>query len=279
MAALQGALALPDVDAAPVRVDSGIRLGDEVGTAYDPMLAKVIAHGEDRAQALGRLDRALADLEVLGLATNAAFSRALLRRDDVRAGEMDTGLLERVLAEGEGTGRPEDLAPAAAVAYFTADTAGSTTTPGPWRRRLVDVGEARVDGDAVTIGERTWRWAAHGDRIALDGISRRYAVARHGDALFVGRGGHHLATGPERVVREGAGALAGSLEAPMPGIVLLVGVANGDEVAEGDTLLVLESMKMELSITAPHAGTVQGLELAVGDRVVQKQPLVAVVAE
>jgi acetyl-CoA/propionyl-CoA carboxylase biotin carboxyl carrier protein len=68
----------------------------------------------------------------------------------------------------------------------------------------------------------------------------------------------------------------GSLEAPMPGTVLLVHVANGDAVAEGDVLLVLESMKMELAIAAPHAGTVDGLELAPGDRVALGQPLVAV---
>ena len=264
---------------AGVRVDSGVRLGSEVGTAYDPMIAKVIAHGADRAQALGRLDRALAELELLGVATNAAFSRALLRRDDVRAGEMDTGLLERVLAETAAIERPDDLAPAAAIALFAADVGERTTAPGPWRRRLVDIGEARIEGELVTIAGRTWRWAALGGRIALDGISRRYAIAHHGDALFVGRDGHHLATGPERIARTGAGAMAGSLEAPMPGTVLLVHVGNGDAVEEGDTLLVLESMKMELSITAPHGGTVQGLELAVGDRVTQKQPLVAVVAE
>ena len=78
----------------------------------------------------------------------------------------------------------------------------------------------------------------------------------------------------ERAARAGAGALAGSLEAPMPGTVLLVHVADGDAVAEGDVLLVLESMKMELSITAPHAGTVEGLALRPGDRVALEQPLV-----
>src|SRR5206468_10575098 len=82
-----------------VRIDSGVRAGSELSTSYDPMLAKVIAYGRDREEALGRLDRALAELQLLGVTTNAAFTRRLLARDDVRAGEQDTGLLERVLGE------------------------------------------------------------------------------------------------------------------------------------------------------------------------------------
>ncbi|MEA2304782.1 MAG: acetyl-CoA/propionyl-CoA carboxylase, biotin carboxylase, biotin carboxyl carrier protein [Solirubrobacteraceae bacterium] len=268
---------------AGVRVDSGIAEGSEVGTAYDPMLAKVVAHGPDRAAALDRLDRALGELEVLGVATNAAFSRALLRRDDVRAGALDTGLLERVLDE-PAPDPPEDLLPAAAIAGYRADTGAVSTTPGPWRRRLEGHGEVRVTASEVHVGERRWSWAARPAdggalRITLDGVSRRYAVAHDGQAVWVGRDGHQLAARPERRERGRAAAPAGSLEAPMPGTVLLVHVANGDEVAEGDVLLVLESMKMELAITAPAAGTVTGLEVRPGDRVAIKQPLVAVTAD
>jgi len=262
-----------------VRVDSGIRAGSVVGTAYDPMLAKVIAYGPDRATALDRLERALATFALAGVTTNAAFTRALLARADVRAGEQDTGLLERVLAE-PAAAPPEDLVAAAMVA-----AAGTATPAGPWWRALAGHGLARVEDGTVIVGERAW--AAAGPRagaggeshIALDGLWRRYAVARDGDDTYIFRDGHHLAVLAERKVRSGAGALAGSLEAPMPGTIWLVNVANGDTVAEGDVLIVLESMKMELSITAPHAGTVAGLELAVGDRVALKQPLVAVVQE
>jgi acetyl-CoA/propionyl-CoA carboxylase biotin carboxyl carrier protein len=266
-----------------IRVDSGIRAGSVVGTSYDPMLAKVVAHGPDRATALARLDRALASFAIAGVTTNAAFSRALLARDDVRAGEQDTGLLERVLAE-LAVAPPEDLAAAAMVA-----AAGSASPAGPWRRALDGLGEARVGGGRVTIGDRSWAAgeprAAIGAGVAgeayimLDGIQRRYAVAAAEDAVWVARDGHHLKLRTARRARRGAGAAAGSLEAPMPGTVLLVHVADGDAVAEGDVLLVLESMKMELSITAPHAGTVAGLALAPGDRVALKQPLVAVVAQ
>jgi acetyl-CoA/propionyl-CoA carboxylase biotin carboxyl carrier protein len=260
-----------------VRMDSGIRAGSEVGTSYDPMLAKVIAHGPDRPTALRRLDRALATLDLVGVTTNAAFTRALLARDDVRAGHQDTGLLERVLADLDAA-PPEDLVPAAVLA-----AAGAARPAGPWRRPLEGHGEARVGGGRVTVGERSWTAAIRpapdgGVRISLDGVERRYAVAVSDEAVWIARDGHHLEVRTERRARSGAGAAGDALQAPMPGTVLLVNVADGDAVAEGDVLLVLESMKMELSITAPHAGTVAGLALAPGDRVAVKQPLVAVVA-
>jgi acetyl-CoA/propionyl-CoA carboxylase biotin carboxyl carrier protein len=266
---------------AGVRMDSGVREGSEVTTAYDPMLAKVVAHGPDRLSAIRRLDRALADLELVGVATNAAFTRELLQRDDVRAGEQDTGLLERVLGELDTT-LPEDLLPAAAIAAHLDDVAHVTVSPGPWRRRFEGFDEVRVDGVSLRAGERTWAWDARplddrALRITLDGVSRRYTFVLDGsDTVWVARDGFQLEARTERAVRSGAGALAGSLEAPMPGTVLLVHVANGDQVKEGDVLLVIESMKMELAVTAPTAGTVEGLELSPGDRVTQRQPLVAV---
>jgi acetyl-CoA/propionyl-CoA carboxylase, biotin carboxylase, biotin carboxyl carrier protein len=258
-----------------VRMDSGVRAGSVVGTDYDPMLGKLIAHGPDRLTALRRLDRALAGLELLGVATNAAFTRALLAREDVRAGEQDTGLLERVLAELDAT-PPDDLLPAAALV-----AAGTATPAGPWRRRFAELGEVRVHDGCVSAGERTWRahvreTADGAWRVSLDGVSRRYVAAVAEDVVWIARDGHALEARTERVARGAGGPAANSLEAPMPGVVLLVRVANGDAVAEGDVLLVLESMKMELSITAPHAGTVDGLALAVGDRVGRHQPLVAV---
>ncbi len=262
-----------------VRVDSGVAYGSVVGTAYDPMLAKVVAHGPDRETALDRLDRALATYAIAGVTTNAAFTRALLAREDVRAGEQDTGLLERVLGDLDAA-PPEDLVPAAMVA-----AAGTGHPPGPWRRVLDGHGEARVADGTVTVGERTWTGAAlHPEpggtaRITLDGVTRRYAVAVDAHHVWIARDGHHLEVAPERRARRGTGAAAGALEAPMPGTVLLVNVADGDPVAEGEVLLVLESMKMELSITAPCAGVVAGLELEPGDRVTRGQPVVAVVPE
>jgi acetyl-CoA/propionyl-CoA carboxylase biotin carboxyl carrier protein len=275
-------------------MDSGIREGTVVGTDYDPMLAKVIAHAEDRPTALRRLARALGELQLLGVTTNAAFSRALLEREDVRAGEIDTGLLERILAEPPPA-PPEDLVPAAALA-----AAGTASPAGPFRLRLEDHGELRVADGAVRYGEREWRAAvapataapatvapatavapATGGalvRVTLDGVARRYAFARDGDTLWIARDGHHLELRVARAARAGAAHGADSLEAPMPGTVLLVHAENGQEVEEGEVLVVIESMKMELSIAAPHGGTVQGLDVAVGDKVGLRQVLAEVVA-
>ena len=255
--------------------------GTEIGTAYDPLLAKVIAHGPDRATAIDRLDRALATYAIAGVTTNAAFTRALLARDDVRDGELDTGLLERVL-DSLATPPPDDLLAAAVLV-----AAGTADPPGPWRRALEDYGEARVAAGTVTVGEHTWSGAAirrDGDgasaRVTLDGVTRRYAVATDGDdAVFVARDGHHAEVRTARVTRARAAAPQGSLEAPMPGTVLIVNVADGDTVNEGDVLIVLESMKMELSIVAPRAGRIAGLTLSPGDRVTRHQPLVAVLVE
>jgi acetyl-CoA/propionyl-CoA carboxylase biotin carboxyl carrier protein len=261
-----------------VRIDSGIRAGSEIGTSYDPMLAKVVAFGADRDTALDRLDRALATFALVGVTTNAAFTRALLARDDVRAGDQDTGLLERVLGE-LAVAPPDDLVAAAVLA-----AAGTATPAGPWHRALDGYGAARVADGTVGVGDRTWSSAAVRPGTAddevlvtLDGVQRRYAVAVGDDAVCVFRDGHHLEARTVRKERRGAGAPAGSLEAPMPGTVWAVHVGNGDRVAEGDVLLTLESMKMELSITAPRDGVVAGLELAAGDRVRVKQPLIAVV--
>jgi len=264
------------VEPAGVRMDSGIREGSVVGTDYDPMLAKVIAHADTRPAALRKLSRALGELQLLGVTTNAAFSRALLEREDVRAGEIDTGLLERILAEPPPA-PPEDLVPAAALA-----AAGTARPAGPFRLRLQDHGELRVADGAVRAGEREWRAdvrPAPGGRVrvALDGLARTYAFARDGDALWIARDGHHLELRVARTAR-GAAHSEDSLEAPMPGTVLLVHAENGQEVEEGEVLVVIESMKMELSIAAPHGGTVQGLDVAVGDKVGLRQVLAEVIA-
>ncbi len=262
---------------AGVRVDSGIREGSVVGTAFDPLLGKVIAHGSDRREAFRRLDRALAELELLGVQTNAAFTRSLLARDDVAAGDQDTDLLERALADLE-LEPPDDLLPAAALT-----AAGTADPPGPWWRDF-EQGRVRIHGGRVEVPARVIEAAVrelpeHRFAIDLDGITRRYVAIERSGAIWIARAGHQLALRTRRIDRGGVGLPAGSLEAPMPGTVLLVSVANGDQVRSGDVLLVLESMKMELQVTAPYGGVVEGLALKPGDRVELKQPLLAVSAD
>jgi acetyl-CoA/propionyl-CoA carboxylase, biotin carboxylase, biotin carboxyl carrier protein len=263
---------------AHARVDSALQAGLEIGTSFDPMLGKVIAHGVDRQRAIDRLDRALAELELLGVTTNAAFARALLARSDVRHGEQDTGLLERVLADPEFTTMtPSDLLPAAALA-----AAGTAEPDGPWRRAF-DQGEVRVAAGRVEFDDSSWQARVHASSdparitVELDGVVRHYAVAFDGeDAVWIARDGYQLEARTLRPDRSGVTAPTGSLEAPMPGTVLLVRVKEGDAVAAGDVLVVLESMKMELAITAPHDGVVTSIALNPGDRVELGQPLVAV---
>jgi acetyl-CoA/propionyl-CoA carboxylase biotin carboxyl carrier protein len=271
-----------------IRFDSGIREGGVVGTDFDPMLAKLIAHGRDRDEAIERLDGALAQLELLGVAHNGGFSRDLLALEEVRAGALDTGLLERALDGELGVdGRPADLALAGAMGFWLEDTAHLTISPGPWRRRFDELGEVRIADGAVAMLEDgpesrpASARPAPGGRIAVEvgGIERTYAYARDGHSVWIGREGYvrRLALGRQSLTDAGAGE--GSLEAPMPGKVLSVEVANGDLVAAGDVLLILESMKMELQITAPQDGAVSGLSLTPGEQVAQGQALVAVAAE
>jgi len=208
--------------------------------------------------------------------TNVAFARALLARPEVRAAEQDTGLIERILPE-LAIGAPDDLLPAGALA-----AAGTAHPDGPWRRVVSDVGELRVADGIVSIGSREWadtavRFDREGAaRVTLDGVERRYAVHTTADEIWVAREGHQLGLLTRRRGRNEAGELIDSLQAPLPGTVVAVNVSDGDPVQEGQVLVVLESMKMELSITAPHAGVVDGLELKPGDRVTVSQPLLAV---
>jgi acetyl-CoA/propionyl-CoA carboxylase biotin carboxyl carrier protein len=277
---------------AGVRVDSGVATGSEVGTDYDPMLAKVVAHGADRAAALASLERGLADLVLIGPTTNAAYLRALLARPEVRAGEIDTGLIERLGAEVA----PPPADPALAAVALTI-LIGAPPSDDPWdardgwrlsgpawsHQRLTGLaGEVEV---AVRTAGAGWEWHSEGvegkfrfdgEVLEVDGEARRLRVERDGAAVWILDG----ASDPVRFapVEEAAahgGAGGGSLEAPMPGVVIDVRAAAGSSVEEGDVLVVLESMKMELAVQAPHDGAVAEILVATGDQVERGQTLVA----
>jgi len=227
-----------------VRVDAGVDGGDVVGTRYDGLLAKLCVHGETRARAIARLRAALDDVIVLGLTTNLPLLRALALDPEFERGGVDTGWLERTWQPQAGDG------------------------PSP---------EARAAADAFAAGERganPWlgRWRAGVGELTPDA-----PVARAPDgALHVWTGGRDVrversALGePERHARRPSGAAAGGIAriaAPMPGAVLRLAVAEGDEVEERAVLLVLEAMKMEHPVWAPYAGRIVAVECREGQQV------------
>ena len=285
-----------------VRVDSALVEGADVGTTYDPMLSKVVAWGPDRTTALARLDRALAADVVLGVGTNHAFLRTLLRHPDVRAGRLDTGLVERELAGLLEQDVPPDVH-AAYAAHRLLDLVGDGSDP--WRSspgwrpggaaetawtvagpagEPLRVGITGGPGAAlVRVGDappRPVRAQRCGDALLVtaDGRSSTVLVADDGVTTWLHVDGHAYAVQELPPQRRGAaaGSHAGDLRSPMPGTVLAVRVAEGERVEEGDVLLVVEAMKMEHALAAPHAGTVAGLQVRIGDQVVVDQLLATV---
>ena len=275
-----------------VRVDSGLVAGTDTGSAYDPMLAKVIAHGPDRATALARLDRALAGTAVLGVGTNLAFLRRLINHDDVRAGRLDTGLIERELESLTATGPTEDVLAAFALharMHHRAHRGALEdlwSAPSGWRagehaplRWSTNLGEVALRGNQVRVGDRPWRTgsvtgAGPGELLlTLDGRTQRWLVAVESpgpaaQTTWLGRDGAAWAVAELTADRSRTAAAGGAeLRSPMPGTVIAVQVALGDTVAAGQALLVVEAMKMEHGIRAPHAGVVSSLDVRVGQLV------------
>jgi 3-methylcrotonyl-CoA carboxylase alpha subunit len=274
-----------------VRVDSGIEEGSVVGGHYDPLLLKLVAHGSDRDAALTALDRALADLRVVGLTTNAAYLRALLARPEVRDGALDTGLVERLGGAVAVPAAAPELPALALVALV-----GEAVSDDPWDvldgwrvngrasaflrlRGPEGLADARACPDyegGWSVGEGL-RARLHGDvlvAVGADGLTRRVEVVRDGPAVWLVDGGVPTRWEPATDDAAARHTAAGSLEAPMPGVVLDVRAAPGAAVAEGDVLVVLESMKMELAVQAPGDGVVADVLVTAGERVARGQSLV-----
>jgi acetyl-CoA/propionyl-CoA carboxylase biotin carboxyl carrier protein len=245
---------------AGVRVDDGIEEGSAVGGKYDSLLAKVVAHGADRAEALHRLDQALSHTTILGVMNSVGNLRALLGEADVREGRLDTGLVARV----EPGGAAHDVARQAAAVEFadlgTGDgwRLGGVRAPSWWLLQVEDEPPVEVELPAGTAPDPRWRHA------------------RDGATLWLGHEGHVWRVREPEIEETRQQLTEGTIRAPMPGAVIDVRAAPGDTVEEGQTLVVLESMKMELSLTSPAAGTLERLEVATGDRVKQGQTLAVV---
>jgi acetyl-CoA/propionyl-CoA carboxylase biotin carboxyl carrier protein len=292
-----------------IRVDSSLIDGLGVGGSYDPMLAKIVAHGSDRAQALERLDAALADTTVLGVRTNRQFLRGLLADPDVRAGRLDTGLIERFM-RGFEFGQVTDAALIAAALVHHADLWSPGTPwnqPSGWRvgtnrparyrfrtgpDAVADIFAAGpADDAAVAIGDgpqqsaRLHRSGAS-VRLELAGRSTSFTIAIVGDRFWLGTRdstvdielldratqlAEHRAT-----LTRVAGAANPNIRTPMPGTVVALSVASGDSVQTGQLLLTVEAMKMEHKMLASIAGVVT-IDVKPGDLVSLDQIVASII--
>ncbi len=275
---------------AGARVDHALESGQEVSTAYDPMLGKIITHGRDREEARRRLVAALDDTVVLGLTTNTGFLRALAASAEFRDAAIDTAWLDRhelpppsaevprALAAWAAAPRPTEQSP------FRADGWRMGADPAPVRVDLdpvVVVGGDSVDGvHAVQLDRRDGPGPVFDLTLALDGVAHRArgAVGAHRIEV-VHRGQRFVFERPDVFAAHGPAAGEGTLTAPMPGTLLAVDVAEGDAVQEGQRLGVLEAMKMELALTAPFAGTVTAVGTTAGGQVALGELLFEVAAE
>ena len=287
---------------AGVRVDSSLLAGKVVGSDYDPMLSKVIAHGADRNEALAKLDRALSQTAVLGVQTNVEFLRFLLADERVRAGDLDTALLDERLADFAPLPAPDDVlaagglyrqwalafrAPGVAGDLWAAPTGwrvGGATAPvrtairTPLRTETVSVWgrpeAAKVQVGAGEIASASVQIERNQMSVTLDGLRRDYSWAEADRHLWIAdeRGTWQLREAEEQKIHRAAGERQAEILSPMPGNVIVVQVASGADVAEGDVVVVVEAMKMEHSLTAPVPGRVEVL-VSAGDQVKVDQVL------
>jgi propionyl-CoA carboxylase alpha chain len=274
-----GVLTRFDIPVEPgVRVDAGYATGSEVSTFYDAMLAKVVCHASTREQAARQLAGVLTRSRLHGVRTNRDQLVAILRDPRFLAGEVSTALLPEISVPAADAGH----APVAAVLALAEHDAAARTVqrgiPVGWRNvvsqpQVTVLDEQPVEGWGGRDGYRvegTTVVRASQDHVVLeaDGVRTTYDVAVVGDRVDVDwPGGHAAYTRTPRFTDPADAVASGSLLAPMPGTVVRVDVADGDAVAAGQPVLVLEAMKMQHTVAAPYAGTVTRIDVTPGAQV------------
>ncbi len=285
-------------DVGGVLVDSGVESGGEVSMHYDPMIAKLIAWGEDRDDAHARLLRSLEGLSVQGVKTNRGFLARLLRHPAYREGALHTGFIDEhlsdALAEPVDTARRSLCALGATLASHLTRRAADPFLPGVVtgyrNNRFAEQHVEYVDGPRVEyrdLGDgrflhagASWsvvNWSAPALVLeAPDGQRERLRVTQVDDTFFVhSRLGSEVLTESPRFPQPQDPALKGGFMAPMPGKVVKVNVKAGDVVKAGQTLLVLEAMKMEQATRSPTDGVVKSVAVREGEQVTAGQILIS----
>jgi 3-methylcrotonyl-CoA carboxylase alpha subunit len=290
-----------------LRLDAGVREGDAITPHYDSMIAKLIVWGEDRAQALARLDAALAQTHIVGLHTNAAFLRRVVASRSFAQADLDTALIEReraVLFDAPLLDAPQAIA---AMVAHEVDRDQTQETVDPWSRRdgwrlhglsqqhlsveLGDVPHAvlleRTPGGPMTlsIGGQPTSFASRplgNGQHALTLGDRRFqaAVYEVSSRLHVfANAGHAVGRIVDPLLRSASPALpSDGFTAPMPGKVVAFLVEPGQAVKRGQAVAVIEAMKMEHTVRSPHDGTVDALLYAAGDQVSEGSSLLTLAA-
>jgi len=288
-----GTQGVPAAGLASVRIDDGIAEGDTVSPFYDAMVAKVIVHGRDRADALRRLVAALEDAPLVGLRNNGRYLRDVARHPEFVAGAVTT----RRLDDWAAARAPINVAPAASdedwaiAGALRAQGAGAAPVSGPValgvasrRVSLACAGVTRalaVAGPRVRVGERELAVRLHaadadGWRVAeIDGVRRQCLVVDDGERVHVVRDAAvHVFAEPSPSPQPDAAAAARVARAPVAGVVAQVSVAAGQRVAAGQPLVCVEAMKMEMWLNAAAAGVVRAVNVAPRDTVASGAVLV-----
>jgi 3-methylcrotonyl-CoA carboxylase alpha subunit len=242
-----------------VRVDSGVEEGGDVSPHYDPMIAKLIAHGPTRDAAAAALAEACEDVQVWPVKTNAAFLTRALKHPLFLAGDIDTHFIERHRENLVLAATPSEGVLEAAAKAMLSETADS-----PWRAltgfRMAGLPERKV---RVEVAGRT-------HVVELTPSASKAVIADVEGAKVLFMAGEAWQFGPERadsVQRASPGN--GAIVSPMPGVVATINVTEGETVTSGQRLLVVEAMKMEHALLAPFAGTVAALNAEVGQHVAE----------